>query len=436
MNTVELIRKKRDGEAHHPEEIEALVKAIVDQEVPDYQLSAWLMACFLRGLNLDETTALTKAMAYTGETLDLSSIPGLKVDKHSTGGVGDKVTLVLAPLVASTGLIVAKLSGRGLGHTGGTVDKLEAIPGFQTSLSNAAFFEQLRKIGVAIAGQTQNLAPADKRLYSLRDVTATVDSIPLIVASILSKKIASGADVIVLDVKYGSGAFMPNLAAGQELARQLVEVGRRLDRSVSVMLSDMDQPLGISVGHTLEVEEAIATLKGQGPEDLRQVVLTLGAMQLVCAQRVESLEDGKRLLEHQIASGKALIKLRELIEQQGGNPAVIENPELMPQAAHQLDILAPESGYVSRLDALSVGEAVRALGGGRLTKTDVLDLGVGVKLFKKSGDQVQSGDVLASLYYSDTLKAKKAQAELLAAYTISSAAPESSALIGDIIWAK
>lgn len=436
MNMVELIRKKREGAELSRPEIEAFVKGIVAEEIPDYQLSAWLMAAFLRGLTLDETTELTRAMAESGETLDLSGIPGFKVDKHSTGGVGDKVTLVLAPLVASTGLIVAKLSGRGLGHTGGTVDKLEAIPGFRTSLTTEEFFEQLRTIGVAIAGQTQNLAPADKRLYALRDVTATVDSIPLIVASVLCKKIASGADVIVLDVKYGSGAFMATREDGQALAHQLVEVGRRLNRSVSVLLSDMDQPLGIAVGHSLEVEEAIATLKGQGPADLLEVTLAIGAMQLVSADRVETLEEGKTLLRHQIDSGKALIKLREMILAQGGDAGVIERPELMPGAAKTLEIHATQDGFVSELEALSVGEAVRVLGGGRLSKSDVLDLGVGVKLLKKRGDAVKQGDTLAVLYYNDDARAQSAREHLERAYAIRAQAPEPAQLIGEIIWAK
>ncbi|MGV3526163.1 MAG: thymidine phosphorylase [Candidatus Sericytochromatia bacterium] len=436
MNTLDLLRKKRDGQALSRAEIEAFVQGIADKSIPDYQVSAWLMTCYIRGLDLDETTHLTRAMAFSGDTLDLSPIDGLKVDKHSTGGVGDKVTLVLAPLVASTGLIVAKLSGRGLGHTGGTIDKLEAIPGFQTSLSTAAFMQQLRDIQVAVAGQTQNLAPADKTLYALRDVTATVDSIPLIVASVLSKKIASGADVIVLDIKYGSGAFMATREAAQELARQMVEVGKRLDRSVSVLLSNMEQPLGIAVGHTLEVEEAIQTLKGQGPEDLTEVVLALGAMQLVCAQRVESLEEGKTLLRHQIASGKALLKLRELITHQGGDAGVIEDFSRMPHVDGQREIRAERDGWVHELVALKVGEAVRTLGGGRLTKDDVLDLGVGVMLWKKAGDPVKAGELLATLAYADTERADAAEALMRDAYMLGDSAPAAaSELIGDMIWA-
>lgn len=436
MNTLNIIRQKRDGKSLSQAEIEFLVQGIADNTIPDYQVSALLMAIYLQGMDIEETTHLTRAMAYSGDTLDLSSIDGFKVDKHSTGGVGDKVTLILAPLVASTGLVVAKLSGRGLGHTGGTIDKLEAIPGYQTRLSSEAFFAQLKSINVALAGQTQNIAPADKTLYALRDVTGTIESLPLIVGSILSKKIASGANVIVLDVKYGSGAFMPNREAAHELAEYLVEVGKRLDRSVSVLLSAMDQPLGIAIGHSLEVAEAIDMLKGGGPEDLKAVVLTLGAMQLVCAKKVDTLEAGKQLLQTQIDNGAALDKFRAIIKAQGGNEDVIEDYSLMPHAGHTWEMVAPKTGFISDLIALNIGEATRSLGGGRWKKEDVLDLGVGIKLHKKRGDRVAEGDVLATLYYNDKEKLAAAQAEVRSAYTISDTAPAATALIGDIIWAK
>lgn len=436
MNTLSIIRKKRDGQALTQHDIEFLVQGIADGSIPDYQISAWLMATYLQGMNIEETTHLTRAMAYSGDTLDLSSIDGFKVDKHSTGGVGDKVTLILGPLVASTGLVVAKLSGRGLGHTGGTIDKLEAIPGYQTRLSPEAFFSQLKSINAALAGQTQNIAPADKTLYALRDVTATIESLPLIVASVLSKKIASGANVIVLDVKYGSGAFMPTREAALELAEYLVEVGKRLERSVSVLLSAMDQPLGIGIGHSLEVAEAIDMLKGKGPEDLKEVVLTLGAMQLVCAQKVEDLEAGKALLQQQIDNGEALAKFRAIIDAQGGDVGVLEDYNLMPGAAHTWDLVADRDGYVSELVALNIGEATRELGGGRWKKEDVLDLGVGIQLHKKRGDKVSQGDILATLYYNDKEKLAAAQAEVQSAYTLSDTAPAATALIGDIIWAK
>lgn len=435
MSILDLIQHKRDGGSHSEADLRDLVQRITSNEIPDYQLSAWLMACYFQGLNLEETTILTDAMAHSGELLDLSALEGDKVDKHSTGGVGDKVTLVLAPLIASTGLIMAKLSGRGLGHTGGTVDKMEAIPGMQTSLDGPSFIEQLKRIGVAVIGQTQNIAPADKRLYALRDVTGTVSCIPLIVASVLSKKMASGANIIVLDVKYGSGAFMPDLASGQELARQLVEVGRRLDRKVSVLLSAMEQPLGIAVGHTLEVEEAIATLKGQGPADLTEVVLSLGAMQLCNAQRVGSIEEGKALLEHQIHSGKALLKMKELVSSQGGSLEVFEHPEIMPHAEHQYELCAPETGYVHDLVALDIGQGVRFLGGGRWSKEDSLDLGVGIQLWKKQGDEVKQGETLATIHYNDKEKFNTALKHFQEAYKIS---PEQMTdipeLIGDMIW--
>lgn len=436
MNTLSIIRKKRDGQPLTQTEIEFLVQGIADGSIPDYQISAWLMATYLQGMNIEETTHLTRAMAYSGDTLDLSSIDGFKVDKHSTGGVGDKVTLILGPLVASTGLVVAKLSGRGLGHTGGTIDKLEAIPGYQTRLSSEDFFHQLETINAALAGQTQNIAPADKTLYALRDVTATIESLPLIVASVLSKKIASGANVIVLDVKYGSGAFMPTREAAQELAEYLVEVGKRLERSVSVLLSAMDQPLGIGIGHTLEVAEAIDMLKGQGPDDLKEVVLTLGAMQLVCAKKAETLEAGKALLQSHLDDGTALAKFKAIIEAQHGDSRVLEDYNLMPQAEYTWDFVAERDGFVQELVALNIGEATRNLGGGRWKKEDILDLGVGIKLHKKRGDQVSQGDVLATLYYNDKEKLAAAQAEVESAYTLSDTAPAATALIGDIIWAK
>jgi pyrimidine-nucleoside phosphorylase len=434
MNTVDIIRKKRDGGALNRQEIELLLKGVSEGSVPDYQLSAWLMAVYFKGMNEEETTYLTDIMAHSGELLDLSAVPGIKVDKHSTGGVGDKVTLILAPLVASTGLIVAKLSGRGLGHTGGTIDKLEAIPGFQTSLSGPQFIDQIKRIGVAVVGQTQNLAPADKTLYALRDVTATVDSIPLIVGSILSKKIAAGADVIVLDVKYGSGAFMPDYASAKTLANMLVKVGKNLKRSVSVLLSDMEQPLGFAIGHTLEVEESIAALKGMGPADLNEVVLTLGAMQLLNAERVNSLEEGKTLLQHQIDSGKALVKFKEMIAAQGGNPAVTEDFSLMPQASHTETFNAPQTGYVHDLYAREIGSALKALGGARDKKEDQLDLGVGVTLHKKRGDHVEAGEPLASLHFNRPETATEARAALSRAYYITETAPEPSPLIGEMIW--
>ncbi len=436
MNITDIIRNKRNGDELSHAEIETMVMGAATGSVPDYQLSAWLMAIYLQGMTENETTHLTDAMARSGDMLDLSSIPGIKVDKHSTGGVGDKVTLVLAPLVASAGLVVAKLSGRGLGHTGGTIDKLEAIPGFKTTISNQHFLQQLRHIGVAVAGQTQNLAPADKRLYALRDVTSTVESIPLIVASVLSKKIASGADVVVLDVKHGSGAFMPDYASAKTLAEMLAKVGKNLGRSVAVMLSDMEQPLGAHIGHTLEVEEAIQSLKGEGPEDLREVVLTLGAMQLMGGKKVATLEEGKALLAEKIASGEALAKFRAMIDAQGGDARVVDQPELMPHAARQVTYYAPQTGYIHALTALEVGNALKTLGGGRDSKEDILNLSVGVTLHRKRGDYVEAGDALATLHINRADTETEAMAALARAYHIENTPVNNTeALIGDLIWA-
>lgn len=433
MRMVDLIKAKRDGQAHSPEAIRFIVQGAADKSIPDYQLAAWLMAVCWRGMTLEETTALTDAMAHSGEVLDLSDIPGVKVDKHSTGGVGDKVTLVLAPLVASAGAIVAKLSGRGLGHTGGTIDKLEAIPGFQTSLGNEQFHQQLRQVGVAVAGQTQNLAPADGTLYALRDVTGTVESIPLIAASVLSKKIAAGADVILLDVKFGSGAFMSDFASARQLAETMVEVGTRLGKSISVALSDMDQPLGANVGHALEVAESIATLKGQGPQDLTDLCVRLGAIMIAGAQLAPSVDEAETLLRARIADGSALTKFRDMIQAQGGDPDVVESPGKMPQATIERPVTAPQAGYVVGLDALAVGHACKVLGAGRERKDDVIDLAVGVSLKKKRGDQVAAGDTLAVIYANDAAKADAAAKELVAAYTWSDKAPAAQPLIRDVI---
>lgn len=436
MDMVNLIQQKRDNQAHSREDLEKLVQGILDKSIPDYQLSAWLMAVYFNGMNDEETTHFTRAVAYQGDTLDLSSIEGVKVDKHSTGGVGDKVTLVLGPLMASAGVIVAKLSGRGLGHTGGTVDKFEAIPGYQTAIENDDFYRQLNEIGVVLAGQSHDLAPADKVLYALRDVTSTIESTPLIAASVLSKKIASGADVIVLDVKYGSGAFMPTYEAARTLSLKLVQIGKNLDRHVSVLLSDMEQPLGHAIGHSLEVEEAIATLRGEGPDDLLEVTLTLGAMQLVNAKKADNLDAAKAILLDKIQSGEALEKFRSLVLAQKGDPSVIENPDIMGRASIELPLKATQSGYVKNLIALEVGHALKALGGGRETKEDILDLEVGIRVHKKIGDAVETGETLATLYANDADKAEEAAHILKTAYEIGESQPEEARLIREIIWAE
>lgn len=435
MRMVDLIKEKREGKAHSADTIRYIVEGAAQKTIPDYQLAAWLMAVVFQGMTLDETTELTKAMAESGEIMDLSDIPGVKVDKHSTGGVGDKVTLVLAPLVAAAGTIVAKLSGRGLGHTGGTIDKLEAIPNFQTSLSGDHFRQQLKDIGVAVAGQTQNLAPADGVLYALRDVTSTVESIPLIAASVLSKKIAAGSDVILLDVKYGAGAFMHDFESARHLAETMVEVGKRLNKSVSVALSDMDQPLGHAVGHALEVAESIDTLQGKGPQDLTELCLKLGGILVAGAKLAPSAEDGMAMLRAAMTDGRAVAKFREMIAAQGGDVGVIEHPDHMPQASLQVPVTAPRDGYVTALDALTVGHACKVLGAGRERKGEPIDLAVGVVLHKKRGDQVTAGDVLATLHANDAAKAEQAKTELLTAFSWGDAPPPSQPLIREIILA-
>jgi pyrimidine-nucleoside phosphorylase len=435
MRMVDLIKDKREGKAHAPEAIRFIVTGAADKSIPDYQLAAWLMAVVFQGMTLDETTELTAAMAHSGEILDLSAIPGVKVDKHSTGGVGDKVTLVLAPLVASVGAVVAKLSGRGLGHTGGTIDKLEAIDGFQTSLTGEHFTKQLQDIGVAIAGQTQNLAPADGVFYALRDVTSTVESIPLIAASVLSKKIAAGSDVILLDVKYGAGAFMHDFESARTLAETMVQVGRRLEKSVSVALSDMDQPLGHAVGHALEVAESIDTLRGDGPKDLTDLCLQLGGILVAGANIAPNAEAGVALLKAAMTDGRAIAKFREMIAAQGGDVTVIEHPERMPQASLQVAVPAPRDGYITALDALTVGHACKVLGAGRERKGEPIDLAVGVVLHKKRGDKVFAGEALATLHANDPAKADAAKTELLTAFAWGDAPPAAQPLVKEIILA-
>lgn len=413
---IPLIKAKRDGLCHSAEELAWLVDHV--GELPDYQLAAWLMAVVCRGMDLDETVALTDRMARSGEVLDLSDVPGPRVDKHSTGGVGDKVTLVLGPLVAAAGATVAKLSGRGLGHTGGTIDKLEAIPGLRTDLSPSEFKAQLRECRIAIAGQTANLAPADGVLYALRDVTGTVESVPLIAASVLSKKIASGADVILLDVKVGSGAFMRDMGEAEALARTMLAVGERLGKAVCCVVSEMGQPLGSAIGHANEVAEAMATLRGEGPSDLTELCVSLGALMLVGGGLAPDAAAAEAHLRGLLADGRALAKLRELVVAQGGDPAVIEDSTRMPQAPLRHLVRAPREGIVQELDALTVGLAGKALGAGRLIKGAAIDLAVGVNLHKKIADAVQAGEPLAELLARTPEQAAQAERELLQAYRI------------------
>jgi len=419
MHVYDIIAKKRDGGELSRGEIDFLVQGFTDGSVKDYQMSAWAMAVFLRGMTPEETAGLTLAMVGSGDTADLSPIKGRKVDKHSTGGVGDKTTLVLAPLVAAAGVNVAKMSGRGLGHTGGTLDKLEAIPGFSIELSREKFVSNVNNIKVAIVGQTGNLVPADKKLYALRDVTATVDCIPLIASSVMSKKIAAGADAIVLDVKTGSGAFMKTVEESFELARAMVEIGELTGRQTVALVTDMDQPLGCTIGNALEVKEAIVTLQGKGPEDLTELCLALGSEMLVLSGQYPSTVDARKTLLEVIRSGRALDKFRELIKAQGGDVGVIDHPEILPEAKHILPVLAERDGVVARIKAEEIGRCAMNLGAGRETKESSIDLGVGLVLCKKRGDGVKAGEVLAYIHANDLQQVDAVSSAVQAAYSIS-----------------
>ncbi|NLM94776.1 MAG: pyrimidine-nucleoside phosphorylase [Firmicutes bacterium] len=407
MRAYDILLRKRQGNELSPEEIKWLVDGYTKGAIPDYQMAAWAMAVFFQGMSPAETAALTMAMADSGPRLDLSAIPGIKVDKHSTGGVGDKTTLVLAPLVAAAGVPVAKLSGRGLGHTGGTIDKLESIPGFRAELPTAQFLRIVREIGVAVASATESLAPADKKLYALRDATATVESIPLIAASILSKKIAGGADAIVFDVKCGLGAFMVDEGEGRTLARLLVESCRKAGRHACALLTSMDQPLGRTIGNALEVQEAIATLKGQGPKDLRELCLALGSEMLYLAGKAATPEEGQGILARLLDSGAALAKMVQWFKAQGGDPQVIDDPELLPQPTTVVQVKASQPGYVTALNARELALVVMALGAGRATKDDPIDPTAGIVLAKKTGDYVETGEVLATLQNRGTIDQDK-----------------------------
>jgi pyrimidine-nucleoside phosphorylase len=398
MRMVDLIEKKRDGGTLSEEEIQYIVTEYTENRIPDYQVSALLMAIFYEDMTDEEITALTLAMANSGEVIDLSSIDGIKVDKHSTGGVGDTTTLILAPLVASVGVPVAKMSGRGLGYTGGTLDKLEAIPGFQIELSEERFIELVNESQVAVIGQSGNLAPADKKLYALRDVTATVNSIPLIASSIMSKKIAAGADAIVLDVTTGDGAFMKNLDDARRLAHTMVRIGKLANRQTMAVISDMSQPLGEAIGNSLEVVEAIETLQGKGPEDLVEMCYALGSQMVVLAKKAETLAEARQLLEKALDSGVALEKFKEMIHNQGGDVSVVDEPERLLTAKYEISFPAKKTGVVTKLVANELGIAAMMLGAGRRTKEDAIDYAVGLKLHKKVGEEIQEGEALLTIY--------------------------------------
>lgn len=396
---VDLIEKKQKNELIKTDEIKDMIQSYTKNEIPDYQMSAMLMAIYFNGLSKEEIRDLTLAMAESGDEIDLSDIKGIKVDKHSTGGVGDTTTLVLAPLVASVGAPVAKMSGRGLGHTGGTLDKLESIEGFHIEISEDEFIDLVNKNHLAVIGQTGNITPADKKIYALRDVTGTVGSIPLIASSIMSKKIASGADAIVLDVKTGSGAFMKSAEDAKELAETMVQIGNSVGRDTMAVISDMNQPLGEAIGNALEVEEAIDTLKGEGPEDLTELCLVLGSQMVYLAKVAPSLEEARKMLEESIESGKALEKFKSFIEAQGGNPEVADRPkELLPQAEFKIEVKADKPGIISKMNADELGVAAMLLGAGRETMESELDLAAGLMLHKKIGDPVEAGETMVTIY--------------------------------------
>ena len=398
MRMIDIIEKKRDGKSLTKEEIEFFVNGYTHGEVPDYQASSLAMAIFFQDMNDEERAALTMSMVNSGEKIDLSDINGIKVDKHSTGGVGDTTTLVLAPLVAAVGVPVAKMSGRGLGHTGGTIDKLESVKGFNVEISEKDFIKLVNDNQVAVIGQSGNLTPADKKLYALRDVTGTVNSIPLIASSIMSKKIAAGADAIVLDVKTGSGAFMKTLDDAEALAHAMVRIGNNVGRNTMAIISDMSQPLGNAVGNSLELKEAIATLKGNGPKDLTELVLTLGSQMVVLAEQATSLDEARQMLIDAIKTGKALNKFKTFLSNQGGDDTIVDSPEKLPSAKYQVEFKAKKDGYITEIIANEIGVASMMLGAGRQTKEDVIDLGVGIVLNKKVGEHVEKGENILTIH--------------------------------------
>lgn len=433
MQMTDLIVKKRDGGKLSAEEIDFMVQNYTRSIIPDYQMSAMCMAILFVGMDSEETLNLTLSMMHSGDVLDLNPIAGVKGDKHSTGGVGDKTSLILCPMVTACGMKIAKMSGRGLGHTGGTIDKLESFPGFSTALTDEQFFENVNRLGIAIIGQTADLDPADKKLYALRDVTGTVQSIPLIASSIMSKKLAAGADVIVLDVKCGSGAFMKNIEQARELAKTMVAIGKGAGRRCAACITDMDQPLGRAVGNALEVKEAISVLKGETKDDLLELCLTLGSCMLTAAGLAADEIEARKMLQKSIDDGTALAKLGDLIEGQGGSRADVMDTCRLPAAPVVYPVPCPVSGYVSHIEADEVGLAAMHLGGGRVTKDSVIDLSVGIMLSKKVGERVQAGETIAIIHAADEAAAKTAADELLKCYEFSAQPVAANVLIKEII---
>lgn len=433
MRMYDLIMKKRNGGALTEEEINYMIDGYTADRIPDYQMSAMMMAVYFQGMDAEETAALTLAMARSGEMMDLSAISGVKVDKHSTGGVGDKTSIALAPMVAACGVKIAKMSGRGLGHTGGTIDKLESFAGFRTAISSEQFVKQVNEIGISIMGQTHDIAPADKKLYALRDVTATVDNMSLIASSIMSKKLASGADAIVLDVKTGSGAFMKREADAFALAKEMVTLGNLAGRKTIAVVSDMDQPLGRAVGNALEVKEAINTLRGEGPEDFTKLCMTLGSYMLLAAGEASTQTEAEEKLAQVIEDGGALRKLAEFVEAQGGDSGAVYDTSLLPGASITEEIVSPREGYVCKIDCDEIGVCSLLLGGGRETKESEIDLSVGLILHKKAGDFVKAGESLATIYANDREKAEAAKKRFMGAYHFDEVQPEKQPLIKGII---
>jgi pyrimidine-nucleoside phosphorylase len=433
MRTVDLIHRKRDGEELLPEEISYLIDAYTRGEIPDYQMSAFLMAVFFAGMTDREVTTMTECMIRSGETVDLSSINGVKVDKHSTGGVGDKTSLVVAPLAAAAGVIVPMISGRALGHTGGTLDKLESIPGFRTDLTVEQFRAQLSELGLCFVGQSEQIAPADGKLYALRDVTATVESVPLIASSIMSKKMAEGLDALVLDVKVGSGAFIKKQVDARRLAQMMVGIGRRMDKRVQALITDMNQPLGYAVGNALEVMEVSQTLMNQGPPDLTRLSLELAARMIHLAKLAPTLDEARHLAENKLVDGSGYRKFKQVIQAQGGNPLALDKFELLPNATGMREIASPRGGYVSAIEAEDVGRASTIMGAGRDQKDDSIDPAVGVILEIKVGEKVDAGSVLCRLYYTSEEHVEEAAALVEGAFRISAQKPEERELILEVV---
>ena len=433
MRTVDLIQRKRDGEELAPEEIEFLVEGYTNGDIPDYQMSSFLMAVFFSGMSDREVSRLTECMLRSGDTVDLSSIPGVKVDKHSTGGVGDKTSLIVAPLAAAAGVVVPMMSGRALGHTGGTLDKLESIPGFRTSLTAEEFEKQLSELGLCFIGQTDRLAPADRKLYALRDVTATVESIPLISSSIMSKKLAEGVDALVLDVKVGSGAFMKKQVDARRLAQMMQGIGRRLDKKVVALITDMSQPLGYAVGNALEVMEASQTLQNAGPTDLTKLSMELAARMIFLGKKAPSLEEARRLAEAKLVDGSGYKKFKQVVAAQGGNPQALDKFELLPNATGMREVASPRGGYVSSINAEDIGAASNMIGAGRDKKEDAIDPAVGIILEVKAGEKVDAGSVLCRLYYTKEDRVEEAAEMVEDAFRISAQKPEERELILEVV---